>query len=353
MARTPDTEQQAPRADHAADAAPSPEHILQVAMGFWASKTLLSAVELKLFTHLARGPQNATQLTETLGLHPRPALDFLDALVALNVLNRVDGVYSNTRDADVFLDQEKPAYIGGLLEMANSRLYPFWGSLTEALRTGAPQNESKHGGNVFEAIYSDEARLRTFLHAMSGVSLGAARAIAQQFPWRNYRTFIDIGTAQGALPVQIALAHPHLTGGGFDLPPVGPVFEEYVASQGLQERLKFHAGNFFDDPCPGADVLVMGHILHDWDLDQKRTLLRKCHDALPEGGCLIVYDAMIDDDRRHNAFGLLMSLNMLIETRGGFDYTGAQCIEWMREAGFRDVRVEPLAGADSMAVGIR
>jgi hypothetical protein len=353
MTRTPDTEQQAPRADQVADTAPSPEHILQVAMGFWASKTLLSAVELQLFTHLARGPQDAQQLATALELHPRSALDFLDALVALKVLDRVDGVYSNTRDADIFLDQAKPAYVGGLLEMANSRLYPFWGSLTEALRTGEPQNEAKQGGNVFEAIYRDEARLRTFLHAMSGVSLGTARAIAQQFPWQNYRTFVDIGAAQGALPVQIALAHPHLTGGGFDLPPVGPVFEEYVASQGLQERLRFHPGNFFDDPCPTADVLVMGHILHDWDLDQKRALLRKCHDALPDGGCLIVYDAMIDDERRHNAFGLLMSLNMLIETRGGFDYTGAQCIEWMREAGFRDVRVERLVGPDSMAIGIK
>jgi hypothetical protein len=324
-----------------------------MAMGFWASKALLSAVELQLFTHLAHGPQDAQQLSTALGLHPRSALDFLDALVALNVLNRVDGIYTNTRDADLFLDQAKPSYVGGLLEMANSRLYPFWGSLTQALRTGMPQNESRHGGNIFEALYSDENRLRTFLHAMSGVSLGAARAIARQFPWQNYRSFIDIGAAQGALPVQVALAHPHLSGGGFDLPPVRPVFEDYVASHGLQERMRFHAGNFFDDPCPTADVLVMGHILHDWNLDEKRTLLRKCYDALPQGGCLIVYDAMIDDERRSNAFGLLMSLNMLIETPGGFDYTGAQCIEWMREAGFTQVRVEPLVGAESMAIGVK
>ncbi len=353
MASVSATQQEAPRADHATEAEPSPEQILQVAMGFWASKTVLSAVEMQLFSHLARGPQDASQLTGALGLHPRSALDFLDALVALKFLNRTNGVYSNTRDVDLFLDQEKPSYIGGLLEMANSRLYPFWGSLTEALRTGMSQNESRQGGNVFEAIYSDEARLRTFLHAMSGVSLGAARAIAQQFPWQNYRTFIDIGAAQGALPVQVALAHPHLSGGGFDLPPVRPVFEEYVASHGLEERLHFYAGNFFDDPCPTADVLVMGHVLHDWDLDQKRALLRKCHDSLPDGGSLIVYDAMIDDERQDNAFGLLMSLNMLIETPGGFDYTGAQCIEWMREAGFTRVRVERLVGPDSMAIGIK
>ncbi|SAL42798.1 methyltransferase [Caballeronia telluris] len=332
---------------------PSPDRLLQIGMGFWASKTLLSAVELGVFTQLAKGPLDAAALSGALGLHPRSALDFLDALVALNLLAREGSTYSNLPDTGLFLDKAKPCYVGGLLEMANSRLYPFWGSLTEALKTGLPQNESKHGGNLFEAIYRDDASLRGFLQAMSGVSLGAAREIARKFPWGDYRTFIDIGAAQGALPVQVALAHPHLTGGGFDLPAAGPVFDEYVAAHGLQDRLRFHPGDFFHDPCPGADVLVMGHILHDWALPQKLDLLKKCHAALPPGGCLVVYDAIIDDERRQNAFGLLMSLNMLIETPGGFDYTGAQCREWMKETGFSDVRIEPLVGADSMVIGVK
>src|SRR5262249_59682382 len=113
------------------------------------------------------------------------------------------------------------------------------------------------------------------------------------------------------------------------------IFDGHVASLGLGERLSFTAGDFFTDPLPPADVLVMGHILHDWNLDEKRLLLRKAYDALPKGGALIVYDAIIDDGRRSNTFGLLMSLNMLIETPGGFDYTGADCRAWMRQAGFR------------------
>jgi len=188
---------------------------------------------------------------------------------------------------------------------------------------------------------------------MTGVSLGAARAIAQKFPWKDYRTFADVGAAQGAVPVQVALAHPALTGCGFDLAVVRPIFEEYVACFGLSERLRFQAGDFFADPLPGADVLVMGHVLHDWDLDQKRLLLRKALDVLPRGGALIVYEAIIDDERRANAFGLLMSLNMLIETAGGFDFSGADCAAWMREVGFRTAYVEPLVGHDSMVVGIK
>jgi hypothetical protein len=237
--------------------------------------------------------------------------------------------------------------------MANQRLYGFWGRLTEALRTGRRQNEDRDGHDFFAALYADPARLKQFLRAMTGLSRGAALAIARQIPWAKYRSFVDVGPAQGDLAVQIALAHPHLRGIGFDLPEVGPVFEEYVEQNKLTGRLSFAPGNFFTDPIPAADVVIMGHILHDWDLEQKKQLLRKAYEALPHNGAVVVYDAIIDDDRSKNSFGLLMSLNMLIETDGGFDYSGADCRAWMRQVGFRDTRVEHLCGPDSMVVGIK
>ena len=327
---------------------------MQLGLSFWGSKTLLSAIELGLFTELAKGPLNADAVRDRLKLHSRSVHDFLDALVALQMLERdPGGKYRNTPETDLFLDRAKPSYAGGILEMANARLYPFWGALTEGLRTGQPQNEAKKGGDPFKAIYADEKGLEGFLSGMTGISLGAAMAMAQKFPWEDHKKVIDIGCAQGALPVQIALAHSHITGGGFDLEAVRPIFEKYVAKKGLTNRLQFHAGSFFTDPLPTADVLVMGHILHDWTLDEKKMLLRKAYEALPARGALIVYEALIDDDRRENAFGLLMSLNMLIETPGGFDYTGADCQSWMREAGFRETRVEHLIGPDSMVVGIK
>jgi O-methyltransferase/methyltransferase family protein len=332
----------------------TPERLLQLGLGFMASKTLLSAIELDLFSTLTNGPMDQKQLTLALGLHGRGALDFLDTLVALGMLDREDGRYRNTPETDHFLVRGKLTYLGGLLEMANERLYPFWGSLTEGLRTGLPQNEVKTGGpGLFETLYNDPERLGLFLAAMTGLSMGASMAIAEKFPWKDYQTVVDVGGAQGGLLVQLCLAHPHLRGNNFDLPVVGPIFEEYVAANGLSDRLGFLAGNFFDDPLPKADVITMGHILHDWDLGQKRMLLGKAYDALPEGGALIVFEALIDDDRRQNAFGLLMSLNMLIETPGGFDYTGSDCSHWMRDAGFSSTRVEQLAGPDSMVVGIK
>ena len=188
---------------------------------------------------------------------------------------------------------------------------------------------------------------------MTGLSMGIAKALALKFPWPNYKNFVDVGGAQGCVPVQIALAHSHLVGGNFDLPVVGPIFEEYVRSFGLEQRLSFYPGDFFKDPLPCADVIIMGHVLMDWSLEKKRQLIAKAHAALPKGGAFIVCEAIIDDQRRQNAFSLLMSLNMLIEQQAGFDFTGADCSSWMRDAGFKETRVEPLCGPDSMVVGIK
>jgi hypothetical protein len=333
---------------------PSADHIMKVGTGFFATKTLLSAVELEVFTELAKHPENLADISARLGLHPRSANDFLDALVALGFLERRNGTYYNTPDTDFFLDKRKPSYIGGILEMANNRLYAFWGNLTIALRTGEPQNEVRTGGeNPFKQLYADPERLRGFLRAMTGISHGANMAIAHQFPWANYHSAVDVGTAQGDLITQVALANPHIAGIGFDLPEVGPVFEDYLAANNLNRRVRFHPGSFWDDPIPTADVVMMGHILHDWNLEQKMMLIRKAYDAIPKGGALIVYESIIDDDRSKNAFGLLMSLNMLIETPGGFDYTGADCMVWMKEAGFTNTRVEHLIGPDSMVIGVK
>jgi len=159
------------RSEHAAKRrALSPDTILQLGFGYWGSRTLLSAVELGLFTELARAPLDAVTIGKRLQLHPRSLLDFLDALVALGMLTKDDGHYANTPETACFLDRDKPTYVGGFLEMSSVRLYSFWGNLTEGLRTGEPQNEAKHGRDLFDEIYKDPKQLRSFLKAMTGIS---------------------------------------------------------------------------------------------------------------------------------------------------------------------------------------
>ena len=331
----------------------TPAKIMQLGTGFWGSKTLLSAIELGLFTELAKGPLDVVALAKKLQLHPRSARDFFDALVALGMLKRTGSRHANTTETALFLDRAKASYVGGILEMCNARLYRFWGSLTEGLRTGQPQNEVKTGGDFFGTLYGDPQRLEGFLRAMTGLSVGSAKIIGKKFPWKKYHTFVDVGCAQGGVAVEIALAHKHLTGGGMDLPVVQPIFEAYAKARGAAQRLRFYPGDFFKDPLPKSDVIIMGHILHDWNLDEKMMLLRKAYAALAPHGALIIHEALIDDARKQNAFGLLMSLNMLIETHGGFDFTGADCRKWMKEVGFKRAQVTPLAGPDAMVVGFK
>jgi hypothetical protein len=330
----------------------APGRILNIGYAFWKSKALLSAVELGLFTELGDSALGCEELAERLGVHPRGARDFFDALVALQLLDRdTKDRYANRTDCAPYLDRRSASYLGGRLEHLNSRLYRQWGHLTEALRSGEAQSDLGTGG--YAALYGDGPSSETFLQAMSGGSLLPALALARVFPWRSYRTFIDVGSAQGCLPVEVARAHRHLGGGGFDLPQVEPVFNRFVQVHGMAQCLQFHSGDFLKDELPRADVLVMGRILHNWDLPTKLMLIQKAYRALPPGGALIVYDALIDDERRCAADALLASLNMLIETAGGFEYTATQCMDWMRDYGFEEMWVEPLDGRESAVIGVK
>ncbi len=335
-----------------------PSHIMQVGMGFWPSKTVLSAVELELFTHLGSEAMTGEEIGEKLGLHPRGIYDFLDTLVALRFLERdgdgSEGRYRNTAESAAFLDKTSPTYIGGILEMSNARLYRFWADLTEALKTGQPQNEIKQTGKpMFDELYSDPARLEQFMEAMQGVSLGNFHALAQKFDFSKYKTVCDVGGATGQLCTILATHHPHLQCLSYDLPVVVPIAEKAIAAAGLSDRVKAVSGDFFADPLPQADVITMGLILHDWNLDRKMHLIRSAYDALPEGGAFIIVENLIDDARRENAFGLMMSLNMLIEFGDAFDFTGSDFAGWCREAGFKDVEILPLTGPGSAGIAYK
>lgn len=324
-----------------------PDRIRALGYAYREAKALLSAVELGVFTALADGPLDLGTLTNRTRIDQRGARDFFDALVALGLLHRDDsGRYACTGETGLYLDDRKPTYLGGEIEF-NVQLYARWNLLTRVLKTGKPAA----GKGNYQALYADPEAVGVFARGMSAATLPAAIAIAGNVPWAKYQTVIDIGSAQGCLPVQLARVHEHLTGGGFDVPPMKSVFDRYVEEHGLSRRLRFYSGDFFEDQLPSADVLVMGRVLHNWNLGTKKKLLQKAYDALPAGGALIVYERLIDDARVINATSLLDSLNMLVMTEGGFGFTGADCIGWMRETGFRDMRVEHLTNDQSMIIG--
>lgn len=342
---------------------PNPTHldpspILQTAFGFWSSKVLLSAVELKLFTKLGSKKLSAKQLGSELGLHERGTFDFFDTLVAMKFLDREglgdDAQYSNNPLGTMYLDASSPRYIGGILEMLNARLFKFWNDLPDGLRTGKPQNEVKHTGTaMFEELYSDPPRLEQFMGAMTGLSRLNFEAFAEKFDFKPFKTLCDIGGATGLLSMEVAKRHPHMRCISFDLPVVEPIAKRSIAKAGLSDRITTASGDFFKDPLPKADLITMGMILHDWNLERKRQLIKAAYDALPPGGALVAIEALIDDQRRENVFGLLMSLNMLIEFGDAFDFSGADFKKWCGEIGFKRFEVIHLAGPSSAAVAYK
>ncbi|MBL8709757.1 MAG: methyltransferase [Rhodospirillaceae bacterium] len=333
----------------------TPARLLDIGFGFAPAQTLLTAVALGLFTQLGDGAMTPKELGDRLGLDPatRARHDFFDALVSLQLLERSgkgeEALYRNTPETALFLDKTKPAYVGGILEMSQARLFPFWAHLKTALETGRPQNEIKHNGKpLFEELYADPARLEQFMLAMAGVSRGNFQAFVDAFNFAPYRSYCDVGGATGLLAGMVARAKPHLSVSTFDLPVVAPIATRHLGEQGLADRVAVLSGDFLKAPLPKADVISMGMILHDWNLEGKMHLIRAAYDALPEGGAFVVIEHLIDDDRRANSFGLMMSLNMLVEFGDAFDYTAAEFEGWCREVGFTrfaTIPLNPIAGA--------
>ena len=311
-----------------------------------------------LFTHLAKEKLSGEDIKSKLGLNDRGLYDFLDTLVSLGFLKRnglkETSLYSNSEDANLFLDKNKPNYVGGMLEMANNRLYPFWNDLEEGLKTGKPQNETKTGGApIFEALYADQQKLREFLKAMGGIQMGNFIMFSKVFDFVNYKTHCDVGGAGGYLATQIAMNNEHMNCVSFDLPPVGPVAMENIKMMGLSDRVSVQSGDFLNENLPKADVITMGNILHDWGIQDKKMLIKKAYDSLPKGGVLVVIENIIDNNRSENAFGLMMSLNMNIETPEGFDFSAADFDEWAKECGFTQTSTMPLTGPSSAVIAVK
>jgi hypothetical protein len=333
---------------------------MQIGMGFFLTKSLLTAVKFEVFTLLSGTQLTGKEIKQKLGLRTtdRHVYDWLDALVSVGFLNR-EGVmdsakYSNGIDTAVFLDKNKPSYIGGILEMSNSRLYRFWSDLEDGLVTGEPQNEAKSGNmGFFTDLYKDPVRLQEFMDAMTGIQMGNFMTLCNKFDFGKYKTMLDVGGADATLSILVCQQFPKIHCTSFDLPPVEPIAKKKIAKAGLSDRIQFLGGDFLKDSLPKADIITMGNILHGLEEDAKLELVNKAYSLLPADGAFMTIENIIDDDRRQNTFGMLMSLNMLIENGDGFDYMPSDFNRWSSSAGFKKTEIIPLAGPTSAAVAYK
>ncbi|HEY0497147.1 MAG TPA: methyltransferase [Kutzneria sp.] len=324
----------------------TPAGIIRLGNAFCDAKALLTAVELGLFDTLHEtGPLAEEDIRARLKLHGRGLSDFLNLLTALELLTRdAEGRYGNATGADRYLVRGKSSYVGGFLERSNRNLYPAWGKLGEALRTGQQQS-----GSDFTTVTKNPHILRQFIGMMDALTQVLGPALIEAFDWSDAKSVLDVGGARGNLCSQIVKAQPHLAGHVLDLPEMEPFFDEHAAALGLSDRLTFHGGSFFERELPPADVVVLGHVLHDWDREQRGHLITKAYRAVNPGGALIVYDRMLDEDPRH-VENLVISLDMLLVTDGGSEYPASEVVEHATAAGFASTTQEPLSDFDTIVV---
>ncbi|MFI9256714.1 methyltransferase [Streptomyces sioyaensis] len=334
-----------------AQAGATAEPLLQMAADFYKWRTVLFAVELGLFTALLHTPMTPAGVCDRFGIGRRGAADFLDSLVSVGLLERADGdgAYRTAPLAARFLDGEKAAYLGRFLQQADAR----WSRVGEGLLTGEPQNGARPGAGMFVRQHRSRQEWRAYYGGMDALNGPSGRALVDAFDWGTVKRVTDVGGARGNVLAELVRAHPHLEATVFDLPAVEPVFTEHMAELGLTGRVAFRPGDFFRDALPESEVVVFGHVLHDWDVEQRRQLARRAFEAVAPGGYALAYDTMIDEERRTKTNSLLVSLNMMLCTPGGSEYTPSEGARWFEDAGFAEVSHRPLAGDDTLLVAHR
>ena len=333
----------------------SPIPLMQLATAFWGFKTLATAIDMDLFTRFSTSPMTAQELAQWFRIEERPAEMLLTGCAGLGLLCKQNGRYCNTPLAEKFLVRAGRYYFGGFVSMLNRRLYSGWDKLPEALSTNRPTTwDPDKQSSLFEG--ADPAMMQTFWQAMHSLSIFTARALGEAVDFSAFRKLLDVGGGSGAFDIELCLRYPNLSATVYDLPFVTEIAKGRVAEAGLDDRITSRSGDFFADPkYPPHDVILLSMIMHDWSEQEDRAILRKCYEALPPGGAVIISELLVNDEKSGPAPAALMSLNMLIETVGGRNYTSAEYRVWLEDIWFREVRVVwfEAAGANGAVIGYK
>lgn len=326
-------------ADHALPTV-SPLPLMQLSIGFWSFKALAAANELDLFARLSdTDGHTIDELAEILGIGQRPVELLVTACASLGLLERRDGRYVNSALADEFLVPGRAYQFGGWVRMLDRRLYPAWGRLVEAVRTNRPTSwNPDEQAHLFDS--EDPELLALFWEAMHSLSTLTARELGAHVDLSASTALLDVGGGSGAYDIELCRRYPNLRATVFDLPPVCDIASEKIEAAGEEERIAVAPGDFLADPelPAGHDVVLLSMIMHDWAPEQDLAILRKCFAALPPGGRIVISELLVNDEKTGPPAAALMSLNMLVETVGGRNYTAAEYEEWLRATGFVDVQ---------------
>jgi len=355
---------------------PSPDPILQMATGFWASKTLMSAVELEVFTKVSGKSLSLNDFQKLLGFEIRPAEVFVTALVSLGLLEVTkgsdgkenEGFYSNSELADTFLVRGKPSYIGDFITMLDKRLYKSSDRLPQSLKSNRPAVETigQEGNRSIDALYShalsnEEAQddvMRIFTHAMYGVSLGPAMALPKVFDFSNYRKMMDIGGGPGVYPIQVVREFPNMSAVVIDSKPVCQIAAQYIKQSNLQDKIHTKPLDFLKEELPKeCDAAFLSHILHGLSVEKDKILLKKVYDSLVpnenNNSVILISEWLLNDEKTGPVPSAMMSLNMILEMNEGRNYSFAEICNMLSGVGFENIERRALAGPAEIVIGYK
>jgi O-methyltransferase domain/Dimerisation domain len=312
-------------------------HLMDIVCGYITAQALITSCNLGVFEALSDGPLTAADLAQRIAIHPVGCRRLLGMLVKLELVTRDGERYANS-EVGAFCTSKADVNLSAVAGFGNP-FYHMYEFLPDALREYSPRWQQAVGAtsaDVFAAMYEDPARLRQFAYFMNALSIPQGQLIADSYDFSSHRCIMDIAGGPGGQAVQIGLKHPHLRGIISDMPPVCAIATEYIQRCGLSDRFTAVPADLFEGPYPaGADVIVLGHILHDWNDQHCRTILRNCAAALPARGVLLVSESVLEPDYSGSMFGLVKDLTMLVASEpDSRERTEAEYRALLDEAGF-------------------
>ncbi len=315
----------------------NPGKLLTLSGAYWQTCTLHAAVKLDVFTATGKNPISCNELADKLQVEKRSLEMLLNALCAMELLDKKGGLYFNTEESDTFLSKDSKRYIGYII-MHHHHLVESWAKLDEAVKTGQPVRSSASHEN-------DEIRRESFLMGMFNLAMGIAPEISEAIDLAGKKHLLDLGGGPGTYAIHFAKRNPMLKASVFDLPTTRPFAEKTIKRFKLSDRVDFIDGNFLTDQIKGHyDVVWISHIFHAESPENCEKLMKKAVAALEPEGLIIIHDFILDNSKQGPLFPALFSLNMLIGTKGGQAYSEEEFFSMLKKQGIQDIKRSPFTG---------
>lgn len=273
---------------------PSPrDELNRLVTGFWTTQAIYVAVRLKIADRLVNGPLTAESLASETGSHAPTLYRLLRALASSGVFHEDAQRRFTLTPISELLRHNVPGSMAALALMRGDWQYRAWGELLHSVQTGECAFEHAFG----EAIFAHLARVpehgAIFDQAMVGVHGRETDAMLAAYDFSQFGQIADVGGGNGSVLIEILKRSPSTRGLLFDQPHVIQRAQQNFTQAGLAHRCDFVAGDFFQDVPPGADAYLLRHIIHDWDNDRSKAILRNCHRAMSAGSRLLIAEFVL------------------------------------------------------------